>query len=97
MSLPTSDAAAIRQVIRALTGSEHKLVSVHNGEERIRTRTEADALTAITDVDEAYLHVNLPDGSTGWVRFVLGNDPEEVAADYTTNLLAVDALVDSWL
>lgn len=98
MSTPTSDSAAIRQIIRALKGSGHTLRFVYDGEEDLDVSTETQALSAITAVDDAFLHVFLPDGeTTGYVRFVMGNDPDEVAADWTVNLSPViDDLTESW-
>lgn len=99
MTAPSSDQAAIRQIIRALRADGWVLLLVDNCEEEIRVRTEAEAIDAIMAVDAAYLIVaeGTPTGNRGWVFFVLGNDPEEVAADYTVNLTAVDNVTTSWL
>ncbi len=97
MSIPSTDSAAIRQVIRALRGAGHHLVAVDDGGEEIKVATETAALEAITSVDEAHLYVTLPDGRNGWIFFVLGNDPDEVVCDHSTNLSpTIDALIDSW-
>lgn len=97
MSTPTSDSAAIRQVIRALKAADHKLVSVFDGEEDIPVSTETEALEAITAVDEAWLYVALPDGELSSIFFVLGNDPEEVVCNHSVSLSPVlDPLTESW-
>lgn len=97
MTAPSSDTAAIRQIIRALKAADHTLLAVDDGEETIKVSAEQEALDAITAVDCAFLHVTLPDADRGYVFFVLGNDPEEVAADYTINLEPVlDPLTRSW-
>lgn len=44
----------------------------------------------------AHLYVRKGD-ETGWVFFVLGNDPEEVINNHTINLSEpLDRLMDSW-
>lgn len=98
MSAPSSDTAAIRQIIRALRAADYPLDSVWDGEESVEVSTEAEAIEAITAVDQAHLYVKTPNrGILGWVFFVLGNDPEEVAADWTVNLSPVlDPLTESW-
>lgn len=98
MSAPSTDTAGIRQVIRALRAAGHTLLLVDDGGEEITVTTEKAAIEAITAVDQAHLYVTLPGGeSTGWVFFVLGNDPDEVVCDYTTNLdPTIDDLTSSW-
>jgi hypothetical protein len=98
MGAPKTDEAGIRQVIRALVASGHTPFAVNDGEETIHVKNETEAIEAITAVDCAHLYVQLPDGKTnGWVFFVLGNDPEEVVCDYTTNLdPTVEALTAKW-
>lgn len=98
MPAPTSDRAAIRQIIRALKAAGYTLRAVNDGEELIPVSTESGALAAIMAVDEATLIINLPDDAgRGWIYFVLGNEPFEVAADYTLNLSPVlDPLTEGW-
>jgi hypothetical protein len=51
----------------------------------------------VCEVDEAPVYCLLPDGSTGWLFFVLGNDPEEVLNDHTVNVShLVDPIIDPW-
>lgn len=89
---PSSDQAGIRQVIRALVAAGYTLVEVFDGEENVPTTTESAAIDAIMAVDDATLFVRTPDGSRNpWVRFVLGNDPEEVVCDYG---MALDPILD---
>jgi hypothetical protein len=98
MTTPTSDSAGIRQTIRALLAAGHTLDYVYDGEDEVKVTIEREAIDAITAVDQAHLHVTLPNGARGWVFFVLGNDPEEVICDHTTNLSPVlDPLIDSWM
>lgn len=97
MSAPSSDTAAIRQIIRALKAADHTLIAVNDGGERIGVTGEQEAIEAFTAVDMAWLYVRLPDGDQGWISFVLGNEPEEVAADWTINLSPVlDPLTKTW-
>jgi len=85
MSVPGTDKAAVRQVIRALVAGGWTLDMVYDGEEEIPTTTESQVMDAVFAVDMAHLHVHKND-LHGWVWFVLGNDPDEVVADYTINL-----------
>lgn len=39
----------------------------------------------IAGVDEAHLFVGCPDGKLRWLFVVLGNEPEELVADHTSN------------
>lgn len=102
MSAPESDSAAIRQIIRALRKAGWELAYVDDREEQTKVKTESEAIETITGVDEAFLHVNRGKvgdlgPERGYVFFVLGNDPEEVACDYTINLSdVIDPLTDSW-
>lgn len=97
MSAPTSDTAAIRQVIRTLKAAGYALDRVHDGEDDITVRTEPDAIAAITAVDDAWLHVTHPSERPSAVWFVLGNDPEEVIANYGESLSPVlDPLIERW-
>lgn len=98
MSAPSSDVAAIRQIIRALVADGYTLHSVCDADEETLVKNETEAIAAIDAVDIARLWVwkGSNDDPIGWVLFVLGNDPEEVAADWTTNLTPVDTVTDSW-
>lgn len=98
MAAPSSDSAAIRQTIRALKGAGYALLEVFDGEDTVKVKTETEALDAITAVDDATLFVRTPEGDRNpWVRFVLGNDPEEVVCDYVVSLSPViDPLTESW-
>lgn len=96
---PSSDQAGIRQVIRALVAAGYTLVEVFDGEENVPATTESAAIEAVMAVDDATLFVRTPDGSRNpWVRFVLGNDPEEVVCDYVVSLSPViDPVIDRWI
>jgi hypothetical protein len=105
MSAPTTDRAAISQIIDALTGAGWVLDTVYDGEDNDPVLNKSEALALIMDLDEAVLHVKKRLGREveqgalihGWVRFVLGNEPFEVAADYTVNLEdALGPLFDRW-
>lgn len=96
MATPESDSAAIRQIIRGLRAAGWELDSVWDGEESEPVTTETAAIEAITGLDQAHLYVK-KQGVDGWVFFVLGNEPFEVANDYTTNLSdAIDPITEPW-
>lgn len=97
MPAPTSDRAGIRQTVRALRAADHTLDHVFDGGDNVPVRTETEVIDAVEAVDDAYLNVVLPNGDTGWVRFVLGNEPDEVICDHTVNLSPVlDPLTNGW-
>lgn len=98
MSAPSTDEAGIRQTIRALVDAGYTLLEVFDGDEMIRTRTETEAVDAIMAVDDATLFVRTPLGDRNpWVRFVMGNDPEEVICDYVVSLdHVIDPLMEGW-
>lgn len=102
MSAPSTDRAAVAQIIKALQAAGWVLDHVYDGEDKIPTRKVEETIHAIFAVDDAYLHVKRADSAhmkneTGWVRFVLGNEPFEVASDYTMNLEdALKATFDAW-
>lgn len=70
---------------------------IYDGEENENASNKDDAMALLNNLDEAYLNVVLPDGSNGWIRFVMGNDPEEVVCDHTVNLSYIlDPIVEPW-
>lgn len=96
MSAPSSDRAGIRQIIRALREKGYTLVEVYDGEEDVKVSTETEAIDAIMAVDDATLFVRTPDGSRNpWVRFVLGNDPEEVVCDHVVDCQDFEEIINS--
>lgn len=98
MNAPTSDRNAATEIIRGVIHGGWRLDRVFDGEEDIDVTTVTQALDAIFAVDMAHLHVKHPtSGDTGWIWFVLGNDPDEVVADHTVNLSdAIDPVTDGW-
>lgn len=100
MSAPSSDEAGIRQVIRALKAADHTITGGHNGAAEFKASNATSEDVIIDELmacDSSSLYVTLPDGSTSFVFFVLGNDPEEVVCDHGTNLEPVlNPLTASW-
>lgn len=103
--MPSTDRSAIKQIIAAITDAGWTLDRVDNGEEvidltdpNLDADRDAEALEQITGTTDAvYLFVVGPSKAEGYVLFVLGNEPFEVAADYTENLNAViEPLTDRW-
>ena len=56
-NIPKTDEAGIRQAIRALRKDGWELDGVHDGEECTFVKTEAEAVKAITAVDDSSLYV----------------------------------------
>lgn len=95
--IPSNDREAVSLIIDGLTKRGVTLDRVYDGEEDVPTPTKDEALSAIFSVDQAHLHVNLPDGDTGWIFFVLGNEPIEVVCDCTVNVSPfIDPTVNPW-
>lgn len=90
-----SDRAGIRLTIQALTADGWQLNRVAWDGDYEQVTGLDDALDLITDLDDSLLVVRRGEES-GWVRFVLGNDPAEVVCDYTVNLEVVDRMLDNW-
>lgn len=101
MAAPKTDESAIRQTIRALRKADHVITAVEDGASEVhqfQPDASEDAIIAeVTSCDDGYLFVDLPDGTTSHVWFVLGNDPEEVIADHGASLSPVlDPLAEKW-
>src|SRR4051812_25068486 len=87
---PGTDEQGVKQILTGLSTSGWALDRVYDGEEDITVLTHDEALEAIFAVDAAFLHVYEANGiKRGWIRFVLGNEPEEVVCDHTVNLSEV--------
>lgn len=96
MTAPSTDLSAIRQIVSGLQLAGWTLDYVYDGEERVPVKDAHEAIALTTDLDEATLSVH-KDTETGYVYFVLGNEPYEVAADWTLTLSDVlDPITDSW-
>ena len=72
-----------------------------DGEETIKVRTETEAIDAIMAVDDATLFVHDHESNRNpWVRFVMGNEPEEVACDWSLGVerfeRVLDEVTDGW-
>lgn len=84
---PSNDKEAITLILEGLVAAGHTLGGViddtWNKDEIQYPATIEDAVALVTGVDEAFVYM---DGQDAYIYFVLGNDPEEVASDYTTNL-----------
>jgi hypothetical protein len=100
MTAPKDDRHGITQAVEALVAAGWQLEFAHNGEEEIKTSVVKDAVDAIMEVDEGSIHfrsVYGPNEEYGYLFLVLGNAPDEVICDYTTNLEPViGPLTDKW-
>lgn len=98
---PSNDREAITLVLEGLSQRGLTITEVIEDtwcpDERTQVTTVQEAIDLSNGVDEAYVFVLTPDGDEGWIRFVLGNDPEEVVCDHTVNLSEfIDPIVDPW-
>jgi hypothetical protein len=81
----------VRQVIKDALAAGYKL-TVNDGQDDVLTLSTKprEVFGVMFSTDEDYLFLREgPEGNTGWVRFVYGNDGWDVVNDYTTNIEAV--------
>lgn len=103
MSVPSTDSAAIKQVIKVLVAAGHTLshVDYGDGEPVTHVLSPAEAVEEVLAVDDAYLYFNINGGimsSQGWVRFVPQGDVEDLVADYTLSLDPhIKDLIRTWM
>lgn len=99
MSAPTTDRGGIRQTMNALKEAGWLPLWVDDGgdeDENVKCSTTHEVEEAVTAVDDAFVVVE-KGTERGWVRFVLGNSPDEVVCDYTVKLdEALDPMFDRW-
>lgn len=101
MKGPGSDSQAIRLILDGLVSAGCSVVEVAddtwNMGDRTQAKTASEAADLVCGVDEAYVFLQVPDGGYAWVFFVLGNEPREVASDYTVNLSPfIDPITEPW-
>ncbi len=102
MPAPKTDAAAVLAILTALhdDGLTPSIVSYCDGDAvGIEGLTPVPAAVGeVLAVDDATVHFTR-DGVpvSHWIRFVMGNDPAEVACDWTVSLdHIIDPILDSW-
>ena len=90
---------AVYAVLKMLSDDEWKPYRVDDGCGDIGINRVTDiheAYRAVMAVDESYVNLKKvtagvpPKTTIGWVRFVMGNDPDEVVCDYTTSIETLD-------
>ena len=105
MTTPKSDHAAIWQLVlqlQKLGWNPTKISDPESVDVRgMSAKAIADKITE--NYDEAVLNFKKPEVEnfrTQWIYFVMGNDPEEVACDYTVGNQEFDnivtTLLESW-
>lgn len=98
---PSNDREAISLILSGLVSKGHSINGViddtWNKEDVTHTSDVDEATALVTGVDEAFVLMTDKEGKTGYIYFVLGNSPEEVACDYTVNLDPdLSSIVDPW-
>lgn len=87
---PSTDKEAITLILTGLTDAGWTVTEVAddtwNTDERTKVYDIGTAVDMVMEVDEAYVFLDGPNPRGQYIYFVLGNDPEEVAADYTIGL-----------
>lgn len=105
---PSNDREAITLILNGLAEKGWITYMVQDDtwnpdpEENTRVNTVAEAVDVVMGVDEAFVYLTrdldtVNEGPDAYIYFVLGNEPEEVAADMTTNLSPdIDPIIDPW-
>lgn len=95
---PSNDREAITLILTGLVEKGHTVYGVIDDiwdkENVTLTSDPNEAAALVCEVDEAFVYL---DDREAYIYFVLGNDPEEVACDYTVNLDPdLSNIVDPW-
>lgn len=95
---PSNDREAISLIIDGLIERGCTPTVVRDGANEDFVYGDKDeALDNLTSCDESVLFVDLPDGGSSFVLFILGNEPEEVASDNGVSLSDyLDPIVEPW-
>jgi ribosomal protein S18 acetylase RimI-like enzyme len=101
-------AIPVGSLLRTMQKHDIALVAVFDGEDTNRLNAamnhprRKEAVELITSVDESRLYVTYG-GKSGWVDIVLGNDCDELAADWSASGMleallqtAIDEYNDRW-
>lgn len=98
MTYNNVETQAVRGAIRALKAAGWELHSVWDGEERIATKTEKEAIEVVNSVgDSAVRFTNNGEGSSLFVVFG-NNDKCDAIYDWGLKLDSVlSPLIDSWM
>lgn len=87
---PSNDREAVTLILDGLVEKGWSVIEVaddtYNTNEREEVSTVAEAVDLVMGVDEAYVFLQKSPKRIQYIFFVLGNDPEEVACDYTVGL-----------
>jgi hypothetical protein len=87
----------VGSLLHTLQKHGFELHKVNDGEEYITLTAPGvhnrrkEAIEIITSVDEAHLYVAYG-GKSAWIHIILGNDPDELAADWSGNYLLLERL-----
>lgn len=98
---PSNDREAISLILNGITKAgctvSRVIDDTWNKDDITNVQSVREAVDLLTGVDEGFALVDLPDGDDGWIYFVLGNSPEEVACNHTVNLSEyIDPITDPW-
>lgn len=105
---PSNDTEAITLILQGLADKGWTCYMVQDDTysndtaDNVRVSSIDEAVEVCTGVDEAFAYLLKGDdkaenGPSAWIYFVLGNEPEEVASNYTTNLDPdLDNIVQPW-
>lgn len=87
---PSNDYEAILLILEGLVAKGHRIDGfiddTWNKEDVTYTDSPRTATEGMCGVDEGFVLMTDKEGKSGYIYFVLGNSPEEVACDYTVNL-----------
>jgi len=86
------EARIIRKIIRSLKAAGSPIVSIWDGEEKMKVRTEAEILEGVFNLDEAVLYTE-----SGSYVFVVMGQSWDTLTDYTLDLEEALKPVDEYI
>lgn len=101
LMIPQDDKEAMTLILEGITKAGCEVTTVEddtwNPDDLTDVTSVKEAVELIDAVDEGYVYLSLPSGERSWIRFVLGNEPIEVACDHHVNLTPfIDPIVQPW-
>lgn len=79
-----SERRVVWALLQHLAAHDWQVHEVDDGDTKTEVHDPKSAMELIFNLDDCYLYVrNTKTGREHWLRFVLGNDPDEVLNDYS--------------
>jgi hypothetical protein len=91
----------VGSLLHTLQKHGFELHQVNDGEEYVTLNCQGvhnrrkEAIEIITSVDESQVRIS-HNGTYGWMLIILGNDPDELVADWSGNFEALDVAINAY-